>query len=180
MTKRLVTIVTGALAMLGLLSAGAVAEKPESPGNSVAAQQCAAEKQSVGNKTFKQIYGKHAMKKCLAANADEAEVAADNAAKPCQAELDALGEEAFTAQYGTNPGGQNAFGKCVSQKAQAQAEEDAQETANAAKQCKAERAEMGPEAFAEEYGTNVNKKNAFGKCVSEKAQEDEEETPPTE
>jgi hypothetical protein len=170
-------IAAGVVATMGLLAASAAAEKPESPGNSVAAQQCQAEKQSVGNKTFKQIYGKRAMKECLAANADEAGVAADNAAKQCQAELETLGEEAFTAQYGTNGNGQNAFGKCVSAKAQAQAEEDAEETANAAKQCKAERQEAGAEAFAEQYGTNGNKKNAFGKCVSQKAQEDEEEQP---
>ena len=179
MIKRLSTILAGAVALTALAVSGAVAEQPESPGNSVAAQQCAAEKQTVGNKTFKQIYGKRAMKNCLAANAEEGEQAADNAAKQCQAELAELGEEAFTAQYGTNENGQNAFGKCVSQKAQEQAEEDAEETANAAKECKAERAELGAEAFAEQYGTNANKKNAFGKCVSQKAQEDEEEVPPT-
>jgi MYXO-CTERM domain-containing protein len=36
---------------------------------------------------------------------------------------------------------------------------------NAAKKCKAERA-LDPEAFREQYGTNPNKHNAFGKCVS--------------
>jgi hypothetical protein len=42
---------------------------------------------------------------------------------------------------------------------------------NPARVCKAEREEMGDEAFAEEYGVNDNKANAFGKCVSEKARE---------
>lgn len=37
---------------------------------------------------------------------------------------------------------------------------------NAAKKCKAERAKMGEQAFADRYGTNANKRNAFGKCVS--------------
>lgn len=36
---------------------------------------------------------------------------------------------------------------------------------NAAKSCKAERA-LNPEAFKTKYGTNANKANAFGKCVS--------------
>ena len=36
---------------------------------------------------------------------------------------------------------------------------------NAAKKCKAERAD-GAEAFQNKYGTNANKANAFGKCVS--------------
>jgi len=41
-------------------------------------------------------------------------------------------------------------------------------TQNAAKQCAAERT-AGPAAFKAKYGTNANKSNAFGKCVSAKA-----------
>ncbi len=37
---------------------------------------------------------------------------------------------------------------------------------NAAKYCKAARESKGVEAFATQYGTNRNKKNAYGKCVS--------------
>ena len=40
---------------------------------------------------------------------------------------------------------------------------------NAAKFCKALRAEMGAELFKQTYGTNENKRNAFGKCVSKHA-----------
>jgi hypothetical protein len=40
---------------------------------------------------------------------------------------------------------------------------------NAAKYCKAVRASKGVEAFGAQYGTNPNKKNAFGKCVSQTA-----------
>jgi hypothetical protein len=40
---------------------------------------------------------------------------------------------------------------------------------NSAKACKAERASVGVEAFRNKYGTNKNKMNAFGKCVSGKA-----------
>ena len=40
---------------------------------------------------------------------------------------------------------------------------------NAAKYCKAVRDSKGFEAFATQYGTNKNKKNAFGKCVSQTA-----------
>jgi hypothetical protein len=39
---------------------------------------------------------------------------------------------------------------------------------NAAKACKAERA-LGAQAFKDRYGTNVNRANAFGKCVSQLA-----------
>jgi hypothetical protein len=42
---------------------------------------------------------------------------------------------------------------------------------NPARACKAERDELGDEAFAEEHGVNENGANAFGKCVSEQAKE---------
>jgi hypothetical protein len=89
-----------------------------------------------------------------------------NAAKECKAER-TLDPAAFKANYGTNANKSNAFGKCVSgkvKKAEEQAEaQEARE--NAAKTCKAERA-ANPEAFKNTYGTNANKANAFGKCVS--------------
>jgi hypothetical protein len=37
---------------------------------------------------------------------------------------------------------------------------------NPAKACKAERDQIGESAFAEKYGTDRNRRNAFGKCVS--------------
>lgn len=56
------------------------------------------------------------------------------------------------------------FGKCVT----AWKQEVREAKTNAAKECKAERAEDA-EAFRTQYGTNANKRNAFGKCVSSKA-----------
>jgi hypothetical protein len=39
----------------------------------------------------------------------------------------------------------------------------------AEKACKAERTSLGVEAFSKKYGTNHNKRNALGKCVSGKS-----------
>ena len=47
----------------------------------------------------------------------------------------------------------------------AQGDKQEANTTNAAKTCKAERA-LGVDAFTAKYGTNKNKANAFGKCVS--------------
>ena len=78
----------------------------------------------------------------------------------------------------------NESAKCVSRKAKAErAEQDAEdadeaeEQKNAAQECDAERGETeeSHDAFEEKYGTNPNKRNAFGKCVSQKAQEDDDE-----
>ena len=43
------------------------------------------------------------------------------------------------------------------------------EVKNAAKHCKALRAEMGVDAFRAEFGANKNRRNAFGKCVAKHA-----------
>ena len=40
---------------------------------------------------------------------------------------------------------------------------------NAAKYCKAVRESKGVEAFQTAYGTNKNRKNAYGKCISQTA-----------
>jgi hypothetical protein len=97
------------------------------------------------------------------------------AEKLCRAErgtTDAT-KTAFAQKYGTNKNKKNAFGKCVSKTTAAQrkqddtAAEDAAEV-KAAKACATERGTTPDElaAFTQKYGTNKNKKNAFGKCVS--------------
>lgn len=42
-------------------------------------------------------------------------------------------------------------------------------TPSAEQQCRTERTKMGAGAFAQLYGTNETKRNAFGRCVSQKA-----------
>lgn len=100
-----------------------------------------------------------------------------NAAKECRTERGGTSatREAFRAKYGTNKNAKNAFGKCVSRRAADEERESRVAKANAAKECKAEREQLGEEAFAARYGTNKNGKNAYGKCVSAKADESEEE-----
>jgi len=95
-----------------------------------------------------------------------------NAAKICKAERTRIGVQSFNAKYGTNANKKNAYGKCVSTKVKQQEAEDHEEAeANAAKKCKAERGTTAQSiaAFNNKYGTNANKKNAFGKCVSKLA-----------
>ena len=49
-------------------------------------------------------------------------------------------------------------------------EEQTTDFVNAAQECRAER-DADPAAFEMTYGTNANHRNAFGKCVSARAQE---------
>jgi hypothetical protein len=121
------------------------------------------------------------VRKTAVEEAQEEKAAHTNAAKDCKAERTA-NPEVFATTYGTNGNKRNAFGKCVSKKAKEKEhvadEQDAQEAAefkNAAKECDAERT-ADSAAFADKYGTNENDRNAFGKCVSSKASEDETPT----
>ncbi len=92
----------------------------------------------------------------------------DQASTLCKQQRTAVGVTAFKLLYG---GGSNAYGRCVSKLASTVRAD----TANAAKQCAAERADASfagshdGKTFALFYGTGPHGNNAFGKCVSSKA-----------
>jgi hypothetical protein len=176
------------IAVLGaavlVLPAGAVA-KPDHADKRAAIKQCKAErgKTKATHEAFKAKY--HSFSRCVRKNAAEEhaekQAALKNAAKQCKAErADAdfpasHDGKSFKEVYGN-------FGKCVSTKAheqkRAEDQDDAQEVQafkNAAKECAAERSDPGfpaahdGKSFEDFYGSNHNKRNAFGKCVSSKA-----------
>ena len=177
------------IAVLGaavlVLPAGAVA-KPDHADKRAAIKQCKAErgKTKATHQAFKAKY--HSFRGCVRQNAAEEhaekQAALKNAAKQCKAEradpdfAAAHDGKSFEQVYGN-------FGKCVSKKAReqkrAEDQDDAQEVQafkNAAKECAAERSDTGfpathdGKSFEDFYGSNRNKRNAFGKCVSSKTQ----------
>jgi hypothetical protein len=174
------------LALALVLPAGAIAKPhPDNADKRAAKAECKTLRGStdVTREAFRTQFSSFAacVRKTAVEEAQEEQTAHTNAAKECKAERTA-DAGAFAEKYGTNGNKRNAFGKCVSQKAKAKEhaadEEDAEEAAefkNAAKECDAERT-ADSAAFAEKYGTNENNRNAFGKCVSSKASDDEEET----
>ena len=154
--------------------------------NQMAAQQCTTELHAMGAKAFKGLYGdppkgQHAMRNCQRQHGKSARNIANNAAQQCKTEQAdpnfAAGHSGMTFDqfYGTNHNGKNSFGKCVSTKAQAMQAQQEENLQNAAQQCRAERsdedfaASHGGKSFTDFYGSNKNRKNAFGKCVSQKA-----------
>jgi hypothetical protein len=92
------------------------------------------------------------------------------AIKQCKAERgkSKATRSAFKARY-------HSFSRCVRQNTAEERAERKAALTNAAKECKAERADEDfaatheGKSFGEFYGTNRNGKNAFGKCVSGKA-----------
>ena len=101
--------------------------------------------------------------------------AKSNAQKQCREERTAMGTQTFRDTYGTNKNKKNAFGKCVSHRTHENKATEKAAKANAAKDCKAER-KADPAAFQQKYGTGKNKKNAFGKCVSQKAKAQQQQS----
>jgi hypothetical protein len=165
---RLITIITAAIAAVTVLAVGGLAAN----GNQMSpAMACNAQRTAMGEQAFKLLYGTNADRanafgKCVSKQAKLQEQNVLNASQTCAAERSSLGEAAFAAKYGRNKNDSNAFGKCVSQHAQAAQAAQQQKTINAAKTCKTERQTLGAAAFGNKYGTNGNKANAFGKCVS--------------
>jgi hypothetical protein len=166
--RKTTTIILG-LAVALVVAAAALAANGPSQTN--AAKACKAERTAMGEQAFKLLYGTNANRanafgKCVSKHVRAEQKAVMNASQTCRAERDTLGEVAFNAKYGKNRNDRNAFGKCVSQHAKAALADQQKATINAAKACKAERASLGAQAFRTKYGTNDNKANAFGKCVS--------------
>lgn len=88
---------------------------------------------------------------------------AGTAEAACKAEKHGMGTKVFKRTYAARSAAK-AMAACI-----AKADDAADAAAkNAAHECKAERA-ADPDAFAEQYGGDKNKRDAFGKCVSRTA-----------
>jgi hypothetical protein len=108
----------------------------------------------------------------VAAQAQEATPSPNElAAAACKTEKSEMGTKTWKKTYGVKSASR-AKKLCLAKNG-ATAED---ELKNAAQECKAERDTLGVDAFNEKYGTNKNKKNGYGKCVSGKAHDATEET----
>jgi hypothetical protein len=192
--KLLTTVCIAATALAAPAAATAKHQpKPTKAEKQDAKQFCQQLRKSAGKQNFREMFGTgknhvNAMRNCKRKQASElakdrvkaAEDAQQNAAKQCKAERQG-DPQAFADKYGTGKNKKNAYGKCVSQHAKQQRQEAAEQEQqeqedeiSAAKQCREERS-GDPQAFRDKYGTNHNKRNAFGKCVSRNSKEQEQE-----
>ena len=164
-----ITLVTGLVFALVLPAVAVAKPTPDKADKRAAKAECRTLRGDTDatREAFRTQYKSFAAcwKEKAAEEAQEEQTAHKNAAKECKAE----------GLHGRE------FGKCVSTKAKekeaaadAEDKQDAAAQKNAAKECDAER-DADADAFRDEYGTNDNKRNAFGKCVSKKAQESEEQ-----
>ena len=179
---RLGAVVVICMAAALAIPSGAVA-KPTKQDRTNAAKECKALRGSTDatHEAFKAQYRNFGACVSEKAREEAAErrAAKRSASRDCRAER-SDDPAAFAEKYRN-------FGKCVSAKAkqelkaadQADREEIA-EAKNAAKECATERDGLGEDAFDEKYGTNRNKRNAFGKCVSGKTHDEGSEDEGTE
>ncbi len=175
----LIAVLLGAF----IAPAAALGETPPGPDRENAARACKALRTSMGLDQFRLAYGtaesnrRNAFGRCVRQWTRTERLNRLSARSQCAAERSdanfaaAHGGKTFQQFYGTGPRGANAFGRCVSLKAKSASGEERQDTLNAARQCKAERSSLGVEAFRVKYGRNDNDRNAFGKCVSKLANE---------
>lgn len=153
-----------------------IALAANSSARSAAEKQCRSERQQMGP-LFKATYGtnknkSNAFGKCVShrtdQNTSDQNSAQNSAEKQCRNQQSS-DPNGFASQWGSK---HDAFGKCVSTTARSTSNKDestqVSDEDNAAKQCRAERSQDDA-AFKDKYGTNHNKSNAFGKCVSQKA-----------
>jgi hypothetical protein len=189
--KRIGSVLLCCIGVAAIGTGAALADNGNSTPNpkQVAAQQCTAQLHAMGAKSFKALYAKPAMQTCQGKQGKSAENTVNNAAQQCKAEqadpnfATAHNGMTFDDFYGTNVNHRNAFGKCVSGKVQSTEAQEQENLQNAAQQCRAERGDASfaashdGKSFTDFYGTNHNKKNAFGKCVSQKAKAQGTPTP---
>jgi hypothetical protein len=176
MRKSLTTL--AAVAALAVPAVAIAGDQPSDQNKQNAAKYCKALREASGKDNFRSMFGggKNAYGKCVSQNARkdqrQEQRAEENAAKQCKAERD-QDAAAFKDKYGSGKNKRNAFGNCVSQRAKenkAKEDQTDQNDVTAAKACRAEKSQ-DPDAFKQKYGTNENKRNAFGKCVSKQSHE---------
>jgi hypothetical protein len=171
------TLIVAALTLLSIAAPAMAAGTTPDTEKATAKTACQTEKHDMGTLVFKKTYAAKntakAMAACIAKTETVVATETKNAAQACKAERDA-DAAAFTEKYGANKNKKNAYGKCVSSKTEDAVEEETEDRVEAAAACKTER-DADKAAFTEKYGTNGNKKNAFGKCVSATAKADDDE-----
>jgi hypothetical protein len=122
-----------------------------------AARYCKSLRDELGADLFRQSYGgSHAFGKCVSKRVHELRAARRDARQACKGSED-----------------HSAFKKCVRAKFRTETSDDDEAVVNAAKECDTER-DADEAGFTDKYGTNHNKRNAFGKCVSSHSDDEDE------
>lgn len=144
-----------------------------SPSTTRAQQDCTKLRAAMGMSAFNQAYPNFGA--CVSAYAPVENQVQASAQDSCSAQQSdptfsaSHNGKTFAEYYGTNPSGSNAYGKCVSGIASANAHVEQNGRINPANTCKSIRSQLGTALFNKTYGSGPNDQNGFGKCVSSTA-----------
>jgi hypothetical protein len=171
--------ILAALLAAALIAPAALAAEPSAV-TPTPTQACKALRTAMGTQ-FASAYKN--LGACISQKSQQAVAKLQSAAKQCKAEM-AMSEAAFMAAhggktfaqlYGVNVNHKNAYGKCVSARANASAKQQLSTELSAAKRCKAMMADAafaaahGGKTFKQFFGTGQQQSNAFGRCVDQLA-----------
>ena len=173
-------VLFAALAVAAILPVAALADPASASDKANGASACVALRTTLTEATFNAAYGTNADKsnafgKCVSAwtqTVHQKRHAAETACKAEQADATFAtthGGKTFAQYYGGGKSAVSALNRCIKSKLAAATAAEKQDVVNAARTCKAERKSIGDAAFKTKYGTNADKSNAFGKCVSKLA-----------
>jgi hypothetical protein len=128
--------------------------KGQHNGNKPAGKFCKELRTDLGAGPFQEAFGgkRNAFGKCVSTHARGLDRVRAFAKRQCKRQL---GEDSTRRD----------LRRCVTKKVKQAAEAEHDQIVAAVADCRAARA-TDPEGFAAKYGTNHNKRNAFGKCVS--------------
>jgi hypothetical protein len=131
-----------------------------------ASKVCKALRAQMGTELFRATYGtnhnrRNAHGKCVSKQRHGVKKLINQAVSECKAQL---GANQSRNDRGEDNSAKRALRECVKQKLNAGLNERREAFEDAAKSCDAERT-ADPAAFREKYGSNENRRNAFGKCV---------------
>jgi hypothetical protein len=169
--RKTILVLAGSVALGMSATAAAQDNQADTSRATSPAQICHAQRQAIGATAFAALYGtnanrRNAFGKCVAKAQHQSDQATTTAKATCSTEQQA-DPASFAVRYGTNRNRRNAFGKCVATHASQAIAAQQRTTVTAAKQCKTE-LHADPAGFAIKFGTNRNRRNAFGRCVSAK------------
>jgi hypothetical protein len=157
--------------MLGLFAIPAIAQanRGEHPG---AVRFCAFQRDRIGVRAFRVLYGRHAFERCVLMHPRERMEGLRDATADCSAERSLIGLAAFRAKY-MNARDKRAFVRCVLiHEAAERAADQAARTA-----CLAQKAAMKPAVWREFWGAGPDDVLAFTRCVEGTEQDTDSPTP---
>jgi hypothetical protein len=168
-------IALAAAALLALPATAGAHGKKRNEALRSAGSYCKSLHDQMGSAAFSESYGgSNALRQCVKERAAKLRAAHKAAVRSCKSQLKAKSHKA--RRHGKH-GGRARFAKCVRERSRAETSNDDEGVLDAVKQCTAERDE-DPVGFEDEYGSDEGDGSAFSECVSEHADDNENEAEP--